>query len=123
VTRLRQLALSWAANAIALFVIALVFEDVSYDGVGSLLLAAAVFGVLNTVVKPVLKLITLPLAVITLKLAWFAVSMLMLKVTDWLVDGFTIDGFLTLIWATIVVWLVDLVLDVVPGPWRGTRRD
>ena len=47
----------------------------------------------------------------------------MLKLTALIISSFNISGFLTLIWATIVVWLVNLALDVVPGPWRGTRRD
>ena len=34
-----------------------------------------------------------------------------------------INGFRSLVWATIIVWLVNVVLDFVPGPWRGTRRD
>ena len=66
---------------------------------------------------------TLPLAVITLRLIWFLVAMLMLEVTTWIVSSFNIHGFFTLIWATLLIWAVNLVLDLVPGPWRGTRRD
>jgi putative membrane protein len=114
---------SWVANAITLLVVIVIFHDVSIGSVGSLLTAAALFGILNSTVKPILKLITFPLAVITLRLAWFFVSMLMLKITDWIVSSFNIDGFWALVWATIVVWLVNMVLDLVPGPWRGTRSD
>ena len=39
------------------------------------------------------------------------------------IDGFAIHGFGTLFWATVMVWVVNVVLDFVPGPWRGTRRD
>ena len=63
------------------------------------------------------------LAVITLRLIWFLVAMLMLEVTTWIVSSFNIHGFFTLLWATLVVWLVNLALDIAPGPWRGTRRD
>jgi uncharacterized membrane protein YvlD (DUF360 family) len=49
--------------------------------------------------------------------------MLMLWLTDLLVGGFDIHGLSALFWATIVVWIVNLVLDFVPGPWRGSRRD
>jgi len=105
-----------------LFVVAWAFTDVTYDRFGSLALAAAVYGVLNTIVKPVLKLLTLPFAILTLGLVWFLVSMLMLKVTEWIVPGFDINGFWTLVWATVVAWAVNFVLDFVPGPWRGGRR-
>ena len=119
---IRFLALSWAANAITLAVAAFVLSGVSYKGFGDLLTAAALFGILNTFLKPFLRLLTLPLLPITLGLIWFFVSMLMLEITNWLVNGFEIDGFWALVWATIIVWLVNLVLDWF-GPWRGTRRD
>jgi putative membrane protein len=123
VSRLKQLALSWAANAIVLAVVAFVLGDVKVDTGWDLVVAAALFGVLNTVVKPVIKVLTLPFAILTLGIAWFLVAALMLSLTDWLVDGFEIEGFGTLILATILVWVMNLVLDYLPGPWRGTRRD
>jgi putative membrane protein len=121
--RLQQLALSWAANAITLAVVAGLLNRVTVDKGGDLIVAAALFGVLNTILKPILKFLTLPFAILTLGVVWFFVALLMLLITDGLVDGFDIDGFMTFIWATIIVWFVNLVLDRVPGPWRGTRRD
>jgi putative membrane protein len=109
---LRWLFVSWLANAIALGVAALVLHGVDINGsAGTLFVAALVFGVLNTMLKPILKLVTLPFAVLTLGIAWFFVSMLMLWLTDLLVSGFDIDGFGTYIWATIIVWAVNLVVD------------
>ncbi len=98
-------------------------DKVTIGGVGALLGAALLFGLLNTLLKPVLKLVTLPLAIVTLRLIWFGVSMLLLLLTAWIVDSFDIDGFWALVWATIIVWVVDLLLDLVPGPWQHTRRD
>ena len=121
--RIESLLWSFVANALALGVCCLVFSGVKNDSPGALLEAAVVFGLLNTFVKPLVKLITLPLAVITLRLIWFFVAMAMLKLTAIIVDGFDIHGFLTLVWATLLVWAVNLVLDLAPGPWRGTRRD
>jgi putative membrane protein len=100
-----------------------VLDKVTIGGIGDLLGAALLFGILNTLLKPVLKLVTLPLAIVTLRLAWFGVSMLMLLLTAWIVGSFDIHGFWALVWATIIVWVVNLLLDIVPGPWRHTRRD
>jgi putative membrane protein len=122
-SRLEQLALSWIANAIVLAVVALVLADVQVDTAWDLIVAAALFGILNTVVKPIIKLLTFPFAILTLGLVWFFVAGLMLLITDWLVDGFELEGFGTLVLATILVWVVNLALDYMPGPWRGTRRD
>jgi putative membrane protein len=122
-----RLAISWLTNALLLLIVDLLLTGVSASNAGSLLLAAAVFGVLNTVVRPVLRLITLPLAILTLGIAWFFVSMLMLEITNWIVSGFDVDGFWTVVGATLIIWVVNLILDFTPGPWqvagkRGRRN-
>jgi putative membrane protein len=119
-----RLAISWLTNALVLAVVAAVLSGVHVRNAGSLLLAAAVFGVLNTALKPLLRLITLPLAILTVGVAWFFVSLLMLAITKDIVSGFAIHGFWTLVKATLIVWLVNLVLDLTPGPWQitGKRR-
>ena len=117
-----RLGISWLTNALVLLVVDALLTGVTTSGAGSLLLAAAVFGVLNTVLKPLLRLITLPVAVLTLGIAWFFVSLFMLLLTQWIVSGFDIDGFWTLVGATLIVWVVNLVLDFVPGPWQVAGR-
>jgi putative membrane protein len=67
----------------------------------------------------VLKLLTLPLALVTFGIAWFGVSMLMLWLTDVIVPKFSIHGFWNLVWATIIVWVVNMVLDNVIFRERG----
>src|SRR3954451_12395553 len=119
----KQLTLSWVANAVTLVVGTVVLDGVKADNAGALISAALLFGILNTILKPLLRLLTLPLAFITLGLIWFGVAMLMLKLTAILIDGFAIHGFRSLVWATVIVWAVNVVLDFVPGPWRGSRRD
>lgn len=123
VTAGKQLLLSWIANAVVLAIVAGVLSGVKVDSAGSLIKAAALFGILNTIVKPPLKALSLPVAVVTLGLVWFGVALLMLLLTSLFIEGFSIHGFGTYIWATIIVWAVNMVLDFVPGPWRGTRRD
>jgi putative membrane protein len=117
-----RLAISWLTNALVLAVVAAVLTNVTVKNVGSLLAAAAVFGVLNTLLKPLLRLVTLPLALLTFGIAWFFVSLLMLVLTKEIVDGFAIHGFWALVEATLIVWLVNLVLDFTPGPWQVTGR-
>jgi putative membrane protein len=113
---IRWLLVSWAANAVVLGIVAWILSGVSVNGSGwTLVWAALVFGVLNTVLKPILKLVTFPLAVFTLGIAWFFVSMLMLWLTDLIVPDFDIHGFWNFVWATILVWAVNLVVDVLLG--------
>jgi putative membrane protein len=117
-----RLGISWLTNAVVLGIVTLLLGGVSASNAGSLLLAAVVFGVLNTVLKPLLRLVTLPLAILSFGIAWFFVSLLMLLLTSTLVSGFYIHGFWTLVEATLIVWVVNLVLDLTPGPWQVTGK-
>jgi putative membrane protein len=117
-----RLAISWLTNALVLAIVAGVLAGVTVKNVGALLAAAAVFGVLNTLLKPLLRLVTLPLAILTFGAAWFFVSLLMLVLTRAIVHGFHIHGFWTLVKATLIVWIVNLVLDFAPGPWQVTGK-
>jgi putative membrane protein len=117
-----RLGISWLTNALVLAIVAGVLSRVDVDNTGSLLAAAAVFGVLNTLLKPLLRFVTLPLALLTFGIAWFFVSLLMLVITKAIVDGFHIHGFWTLVAATLIVWVVNLILDLTPGPWQITGR-
>jgi putative membrane protein len=117
-----RLAISWLTNALVLAVVTALLSGVRVSNAGSLLEAAAVFGVLNTLLKPLLRLVTLPLAILTFGIAWFFVSLLMLILTGAIVSGFHIHGFWTFVEATLIVWIVNLVLDLTPGPWQLTGR-
>ena len=117
-----RLGISWLTNALILAIVAGLLADVTVHNVGDLLEAALVFGVLNTLLKPLLRFITLPLAILSFGIAWFFVSMLMLLITDSIVSGFHIAGFWTLVVATLIVWVVNLVLDFTPGPWQVTGK-
>jgi putative membrane protein len=112
---------TWAGNAIALYAAVAAVGDASLAGWTSLLIAAAVFGVVNAIVKPVVKLLALPVIVLTVGIALFFVNVLMLWITDWIVSGIHFDGFGALIGASVVIWLVNMVLTWLPGPWRERK--
>jgi putative membrane protein len=117
-----RLLISWLTNALVLAIVTGLLGGVHASDAGALLAAAAVFGVLNTILKPLLRLLTLPLAILTFGLAWFFVAMLMLLITESIVGGFDIHGFWTLVEATLIVWVVNLILDFTPGPWQVTGK-
>src|SRR5215218_757960 len=102
------------ANAVALGLTAWLLDGVEVDDWAALLLAAIVFGVVNFLVKPIVTLLGIPFIIITLGIALFFINMLMLWLTDILVgDGFDIEGFWTFVAATILVWLINLLLAAV----------
>jgi putative membrane protein len=63
----------------------------------------------------VLTILTLPVIVLTLGLAYFALNVLMLALAEWIAPDFKIDGFWTYVGATIVVWLVNWILNALLG--------
>jgi putative membrane protein len=110
-------------NAVALGITGLILHGVSFNkSFWTLVWSAAVFGVLNTILKPVLKFITFPLATLTLGSAWFFVSLFMLYLTQLIIGAFTIDGFWNYVWATIIVWATNIVLDAVAFRAAGGGR-
>ena len=117
-----RLGISWLTNALVLAVVAALLDGVTVKNFGALLAAAAVFGVLNTLLKPLLRFVTLPLALLTFGIAWFFVSLLMLVITQGIVGDFHIHGFWTYVLATLIVWIVNVLLDYTPGPWQVTGK-
>ena len=107
-----RVVVAWAVDAASLAVAAWIFSGISVGGsTGTLILAALVYGLLATFVKPVLKLLTLPLAIVTLGIAWFFVAMFILWLTDAIVGGLHIHDFWTLVGGTVVVWAVGAAAD------------
>ena len=117
---LLRILVAWAIDAAALAIAAWIFSGISVGGsAGTLIVAALVYGILATFVKPVLKLLTLPLMLLTLGIAWFFVAMFILWLTDAIISGLRIDGFWTLAGATVVVWAVGAIADHFLFPKRG----
>ena len=102
-----RVLIAWGATTIALAVAAWAFDSFWISNWWTLVLAAAVYALVNTFVKPLATFLALPLIVVTLGVAYFFVNVLMLWLTVQIVDGFEIRGFWTYVGATIVVALVN----------------
>lgn len=110
---LNALILRWAFNAVALFVAAWLLDGVTYgDSWWTLLVAAAVFTVVNAWVKPILALLSIPFIVVTAGLFYFLINVLMLYMTDWVVPDFELDTFWWAALAAIIVSLVNWALQL-----------
>jgi putative membrane protein len=116
------LLLSWLSNIVALLVADWIFSGVSIGHWWPLLLGAAVLGIANTIVKPILTLLTLPIVIITLGLAYFAINVLMLALAEWIAPDFSIDGFWTYIGATIVVSIVNWAMHAIFGMFESSKK-
>src|SRR5262245_31603312 len=116
------LLLAWLANIVSLLVADWIFSGVTIDGWWPLILGAAVLGIANTIIKPILTLLTLPLVIVTLGLFYFVINVLMLALAEWIAPDFSIDGFWTYIGATIVVSIVNWAMYALYGQFEGSKR-
>jgi putative membrane protein len=113
----RSLFLHWILNAAALWVAAAIIPGLDFTGgPGRLLLVAAVFGIVNSTLRPLLTILTCPLIILTLGLFTFIINAVMLMVTGWLSEswnlGFTVSGFWAAFFGGLVVGLVSMLLSV-----------
>lgn len=113
------LLIRWGINTLALIVVDWMFGGVTIERWWPLLLAAAILTIGNTILKPILAILTLPLIIVTFGLAYFAINVLMLALAEWITPDFSIDGFWTYVGATIVISLVNIVMSWILEKVRG----
>ena len=94
-----------AITALGLFAAAEIVPGVDIRGLGTLLVAALLLGIVNAVIRPIVLLLTFPLTVLTLGLFIFVVNGISLALVAWLVPGFHLSGLGAAILGSIVVGL------------------
>ncbi|HEY8130672.1 MAG TPA: phage holin family protein [Thermoanaerobaculia bacterium] len=103
------LIIRWILNTLALFLVVQIIPGFHADSWVTLAIAALVLGLLNSIVRPILFILTFPLTVITLGLFLIVLNAIMLELTAWLVPGFRIDSFVWACVGAIVLGLISLV--------------
>jgi putative membrane protein len=105
-----ELLLVWILNAVALLIVAYVLPGITVASFGSALIAALVLGLLNTLVKPVLVLLTLPITVITLGLFLLVLNALVFWFAGSILKGFQVAGFWWALAGAVIYSLVSGLL-------------
>src|SRR5215469_4988039 len=98
--------MNWIATAVAIMVVAYVLPGVHVANVWTALLVALVLGVLNTLVRPILIILTLPITAVTFGLFLLVINAVMVLMASHLVPGFTVDSFT---WAMLFSVAVSLI--------------
>jgi putative membrane protein len=119
-----RLAVAFAINALALWVADALFDGVRIHGWEAYIIGAAVLGVANAILKPILAILTLPLIIVTLGLFYLLINIAMVALAEWIAPNFSIDGFWAYVGTVVVVWavnwLADQVLDNIGGRARAS---
>jgi putative membrane protein len=106
-----RLLLRWLLLATALLFVAHVVPGIEVRGFAAAMAVALVLGLLNTLVRPVLVLLTLPVTVLSLGLFLFVINALMFWSAAWLLDGLEVAGFAAALLGSLLYSLIGLVID------------
>ncbi len=116
---MRQLLVRLLINAVAIYATILLVPEIGFEGgveIGSLLIVALIFGLINAVIKPIVQSLTCPFYILTLGLFTFVVNGLMLLLTAWVAgrfgSSFTVGGFIPAVIGGIIISVVSTVLSI-----------
>ncbi len=105
-----NLIIRWFINALALVLVTKIVPGITLSDFGTALLAAAVIGLINALIKPVLLLLTLPINLLTLGLFTFVINAVVLLLAASLVTGFKVEGFGTALVSSILLTIISTLL-------------
>ena len=113
--RLVAFLIDWLILALAVWVAAQLLPGIHLEGLKSTLVVAGILGLLNALIKPTLKMLTIPLTFLTLGLFAVLINAVLLALTDWIADGigginFEIDGFLDALLGAVIISIVTFLV-------------
>jgi len=107
----RYWLIHWLLSGVALLIVAQILPGIQVDGLGAALIAALVIGLVSATVGLVLKIVLLPFIILTLGIVYFLINGLMLKLASALVPGFRVIGCLPAVFGSILLTIVDYLLN------------
>ena len=112
-----RILLSIVFNAIALYATAMVVPGITFRGsIGVLLVAGAIFGLFNLIVRPIAMLLSLPLLIVTLGLFYFVLNGILLWVASFILPGYNVAGLIPGILGSLVFAIVNWALSALFKP-------
>lgn len=106
----RGILIRWLVNAGGLFLISYALEGIEVEGVSPALIAAAVLGIINAIIRPILLILTLPINILTLGLFTLVLNGAMLALAAQVVRGFTVSGFWSAVLGALLLSIISSVM-------------
>ncbi|MBM4328778.1 MAG: phage holin family protein [Deltaproteobacteria bacterium] len=101
----------WLVTTLAILMIPHLISGVRVEGIGSALAAAAILGILNALIRPILIVLTLPLTIVTLGLFILVINALLFQFAGWVVSGLHIDSFWSALFGSLIVSVVSWIMN------------
>ncbi len=105
-----RLILLWVLNAVALLAVTWLLPSIQLSGFGSALVAALVLGFINTLVRPVLALLTLPITVLTLGVFYLVLNAFLFWLASAVLPGFAVGGFVSALLGSLLYGVITWAL-------------
>jgi putative membrane protein len=105
-----KIIIHWLLSALAVMIVAYLLPGVAVQSFFVALVVAVVLGFLNTVIRPILVILTLPINILTLGLFTLVINALLVMLAANIIPGFFVESFLTAVFFSIILWLVNSVL-------------
>jgi putative membrane protein len=106
-----KLILKWLLSAAALLAVAHFYPGVTVQSYKAALIAAFVIGLLNTIVRPILVVLTLPVTILTLGLFFFVINALMFWAASAFLDGFQVQGFVAALVGSLLYSVAGIIIE------------
>ncbi|HET7560045.1 MAG TPA: phage holin family protein [Limnochordia bacterium] len=113
-----HILIRWLVNAVGLWLVASIIDGIDVSGAFAALVAGALLGIVNTFIRPLFLLLTLPINILTLGLFTLVVNALMLLLVSGVTKGFEVHGF----WAALIGSLLLSLISWAAGALIGRRR-
>ncbi|MDQ7784419.1 MAG: phage holin family protein [Desulfomonilaceae bacterium] len=111
----------WLVTTLAVVLVPYVVSGVTIEGTGAALLAGAILGILNALVRPILIILTLPLSIVTLGLFVLVINALMFQLAGAIVPGLHVASFWSALFASIIVSIVSWLANWIIAGGAGER--
>ena len=100
----------WLISAVSIYIITYLPIGIAVSGFKSTIIAAAILGIINVTIKPILIILTLPINIITLGLFTFIINGIVLIITSYVVVGFDVKNIFSAVIASILISIVNVIL-------------
>lgn len=113
---MQGIVLRTVVNALGLAIAALLLPGIAIEGLGTLLVAALLMGLVNALLRPIVVIVTLPITIVTFGLFLLVVNAAMFGLVAALLDGFVVSGFFAALFGWLIVSVVGVVSSWTIGP-------
>ncbi|MBI4680945.1 MAG: phage holin family protein [Nitrospirae bacterium] len=116
---IKNYVLRWLINAVGLFIVSKLMASIEIDGILTAVVAAAVIGIINIFLRPILIILTLPINILSLGLFTLVINGLIFYFVGNIVEGFHVAGFLAAFIGALILSIINILATFLIGMGKG----